>query len=344
MAANKRKPKLIAIVGPTASGKSELAVKLAKKFSGEIISADSRQVYRELDIGTGKVVGRWIKLKAPRPSRGEAGGEQKSTLVPSLGRKKLKTETQNLKVFAYKSVIHHCIDFVPPSKSFSAAEFKKCAEAAIQDIADQGKLPILVGGTGFWIDTVAHNLNIPTVPPNPNLRKKLTTKTAAELVAILKKLDPARAKTVEPKNPRRLIRAIEIARALGFVPKLKKRKAYNVLWLGLKSPQQTLHRNIKRRVRKMLDCGLAAETKKLLHHRLTKKRISELGFEYRSALLFLEKKVSRRHLEKALVRDTLKYARRQAVWFKRNRAIHWLATKKEADELLQKFLAAKLNP
>src|SRR5947209_15079783 len=130
--------KLIAIVGPTASGKSEFAVEVAKKCNGEIISCDSRQVYKGMDIGTGKIEGKWQKEK-----------------------------------FVYKGVPHYCIDFVDPKKQFSAALFQKQAQKAVADVQKRGKLAVLCGGTGHWVDAVALNQKLPEVKPNVALRKKL---------------------------------------------------------------------------------------------------------------------------------------------------------------------------
>ena len=282
------KQKLIVIVGPTASGKSEFAVKLAKKINGEIISADSRQIYRGLDIGTGKVLGKWIKDK-----------------------------------FIYKGIVHHCIDFVSPKNIFTAAEYKKCAQRAIEDIMGRGKTPILVGGTGFWIDAVVFDLKLPEVPPNLKLRKKFEKKSSRELLEILKKLDPRRAKTVEQKNPRRLIRAIEIAKALGRVPVLKKREHYQATWIGIDPDRKTLEKKITHRASQMLKRGLVREVKNLLKKGITKKRIKEFGFEYKTVLDYLDKKVAYREIRSLLVRDTLRYARRQMTWFKRNKEIKW---------------------
>src|SRR3989344_4057410 len=164
--------KIVVVVGPNASGKSEFAVRLAKKINGEIISADSRQVYKGLDIGSGKI------------TKKEMGG------VP-----------------------HHCLSVANPKKIFTALNFKKCAQKAIAAIYHSGKTPIIVGGTGFYIDAALGRIKLGGVPPNLKLRKKLANKSPAELLKMLKKLDPARAKTIEQKNPRRLIRAIEILKA-----------------------------------------------------------------------------------------------------------------------------------
>ncbi len=280
---------MIAIVGPTASGKSELAVRIAKKYSGEIISADSRQVYKGLNIGTAKVPGVW--------QRG---------------------------VFVYKKIPHHCIDFVPPQKTYSVAEYQICAAAAIRDIAHRGKIPILVGGTGLWIDAVVYGWQLPHVAPDKKLRAHLEKKTAPELLKMLQKIDPARARTVEQKNPRRIIRAIEIAQALGSIPPLKKQSRYDALWIGLRPPQDKLARRISERAGNMLHQGLPRETKALLKQRISKKRIRELGFEYRAALEYVSGTITKKEYAEKIAHDTKKYARRQMTWWKRNQEIIWI--------------------
>src|SRR3989338_8024568 len=172
--------KIIVILGPTASGKSALGVKLAKKINGEIISADSRQVYKGLDIGSGKITKKEMR-----------------------------------------GVPHHCIDIVSPKKIFTVVDFKKCADKAIEKNFAKNKTPIIVGGTGLYIQAIVDNIVLPEVKPNWKLRKELEKKTTEEMFKMLKKLDPERAKNIDAKNPRRLIRAIEIAKSLGKMPKLK---------------------------------------------------------------------------------------------------------------------------
>jgi len=294
------KPELIIVVGPTASGKSKFSIKLAKKLKGEIISADSRQIYRGLDIGTDKVPGRWTRDEKLTPAR---------------------------KFFTYRGIRHHGIDFVSPRRTFTVMEYKKYAQAAIQDIIARGKIPIIVGGTGFWIDALVYDLNIPAIPPNPKLRLELERKSTTKLLQILRRLDPNRAKTIEPQNKRRLIRAIEIAKVLGEVPKLQKKKSsYRTLWLGLNPPYETWLLKVRKRARTMIKKGLVLETKKLLRKGIPSKRIREFGFEYRAALDYLAKKISKQELYERIVQDTLKYARRQKRWWKRNQEIHWLTT------------------
>lgn len=320
------KLKLLVIVGPTASGKSELAVAIAKTvarknlggFRGaEIISADSRQIYRGLDIGTAKVPGRWTK---PR-----FGGSASKKAV-----------------FMHKGIPHHCIDFVSPKKFFSVAEFRRCAEAAIQDISGRGKLPIVAGGTGFWIDALVSGTTIPAVPPNPASRKKLEKKSARELLALLTNIDPRRSRSIEKKNPRRLIRAIEVARALGRVPPMRKRSPYEALWIGIRPDEKVLAQRIKTRSGAMARRGLGREVKILREKKTPKKRLREFGFEYRLALEAEEGTISKKELAEQLTRETLRYALRQTAWWKKNRAVRWIKKPSSAAPLLKNFLKSRI--
>ena len=288
---------LIVIVGPTASGKSKLAVRLARKFLGEVISADSRQVYRGLDIGTGKI-------------------------------------TQD----EMQGVSHHLIDVADPKRQFSLAEFQHLAEKAISDITRRGKIPFLVGGTAFWVDAVAYGLRLPAVPPNKALRKRLGKKNARELFRILKRLDPARARTIERQNPRRLIRAIEIARAIGRTPKVKRRIPYRVLWLGVSLPSAMLKQRISKRLLKRLRQGMLTEAKHLRSDGLSWKRFYELGLEYRFLAAHLQGKLTKQQMIAGLERNIWRYARRQLAWWQRNKRIHWVKSAPAAERLVRRFL------
>src|SRR3989344_1028936 len=211
-----KKPKLLVIVGPTSSGKSALAVSLARKFGGEVISADSRQVYRGLDIGTGKIT----KLEM-------------------------------------KGVPHHLLDEMSSHRIFTAHDFAEKARAAISDIAARGKLPILAGGTGLYLDVLAGRVTLPNVPVNKKLRARLSKKTPAQLFSLLKKRDPERAKTIDPHNPRRLIRALEVTATLGTVPKpAAYRSLYNALWIGLDVDLSKLEKKIASRLSTRLKRGM----------------------------------------------------------------------------------------
>jgi tRNA dimethylallyltransferase len=308
----KQKPKIIIVVGPTASGKSELAVRMAKKFNGEIISADSRQVYRGLDIGTGKVPGKWRKLNGKRR-------------------------------FIYKNIAHYCIDFVSPQKKFSAAEYKKCAARAIEDIANRGKTPIIAGGTGFYIDSVAYDLSIPEVAPSAKLRRQLEKKSAAELLTLLKKIDPERAETIDKKNPRRLIRAIEIAKALGRVPSLKKSSPYEILWLGMKPPPEILTKRIRKRLLSRMRQGMIKEARRL-KKKLGWKRFYEFGLEYRFLADYLRQKITKKEFKEKLETAIRQYAKRQMTWFKKNKKIRWIKDENTAANYANSFLSAGTRP
>lgn len=276
--------KIIVILGPTASGKSALAVKIAKKINGEIISADSRQVYKGLNIGSGKI------------TKKEMGG-----------------------------ISHYCLDLVSPKKIFTVADFKKCADGAIEKIFAKNKIPIIVGGTGLYIQAVVDNIVLPEVKPNWRLRKELEKKTTEEMFAILKKLDIERAKNIDSKNPRRLIRAIEIARVLGKVPDLDIQcPSREALQIGIKLTDEVLKKNIEKRIKKMLKDGLVAETENLRKSGLSWKRIYELGFEYKYPALFLQRKIDKDEMLQKMLLENWQYAKRQMTWFKRDKRIKWV--------------------
>lgn len=284
-----KKIKIIVILGPTATGKSDLAVKLAKKFGGEIISADSRQVYKGLDIGSGKITKREMK-----------------------------------------GVPHYLLDVANPKRKFSVAQYKKLADRKILEISNKNvkhsvfnKLPIIVGGTGFYIQTIVDNLILPEVKPNYTLRKKLEKKSAGELFAMLKKLDKDRAREIEKDNPRRLARAIEIARALGKVPKLKTNPKYAALQIGLKLSDEKLKKNIHKRLLARMKKGMLSEARRLRQQGVSFKRLEALGLEYRYLALYLQKKIDKKEMLSKLETEIWRLAKRQMRWFKRDKRIKW---------------------
>ena len=279
----KSKIKIIAIVGPTAVGKSAYAVKLAKKINGEIISADSRQVYRGLDIGSGKIT-----------------------------RKEMR------------GVPHHLLDVASLKKIYNVSNFVSDSKSAIAEIVSRGRTPIVVGGTGFYIDALLSGQVLPEVPPNKVLHKKLEKKTKEQLFVILKKLDSRRAKDIDRDNPVRLIRAIEIATALGKVPKLKNANTYDVQWIGLTADREILRKRIEKRLKARLKQGMLREVKKLRKDGVSWKRLVNLGLEYRYAALHLQGKLSRPEFERILADKIYQYAMRQITWFKRNKNIKWM--------------------
>jgi tRNA dimethylallyltransferase len=287
--------KIIVIVGPTASGKSALAVDLAREYKDEVISADSRQVYRGLDIGTGKIT---------------------------------KREMQ--------SVPHHLLDVASPKRAFTAYDFARMARKCLFNILQNDKIPILVGGTGFYIDALLGRVSLPNVPPNKNLRKKLEKKTTTQLFAQLKRLSPKRAEVLtaknEQNNKRRLIRAIEIAVAprkkhtqtMSDSPMMDLRSpSFEVLWVGLRLDEDELKKRIRKRTRERMRRGMVAEARNLHKKGLSWKRMEELGLEYKHLADYLRDRIEKDRLIANIERDDWRYAKRQRTWFKRNKEIRW---------------------
>ncbi|OGE88026.1 MAG: tRNA (adenosine(37)-N6)-dimethylallyltransferase MiaA [Candidatus Doudnabacteria bacterium RIFCSPLOWO2_02_FULL_49_13] len=290
--------KLIVILGPTSSGKSSLAIKLARKFKGEIISADSRQVYKGMDLGTGKVT------------------KKEQQLIP-----------------------HHLLNVASPKKQFTVAEFKPLAQKAIQKIQAKKKLPFLVGGTPFYIYATIDDLQIPGVAPNFKLRNQLRNKTTTQLFAMLKKLDPRRAKNIDPHNPRRLIRAIEIIKSTGKpVPALSSRRAHpEALILGIKKDLAKLYKLIDARLELRLKAGLIGEVKKLRKLGVSWKRLQEFGLEYHFVSLYLQNKLTYDEMMLQLKNGIHKFAKRQMTWFKTDSRIKWIKNQKQAERLIKKY-------
>lgn len=293
------KQKVIAVVGPTASGKSALGVFLAQKIGGEIISADSRQVYRGLDIGTGKI------------TKKEMGG------VP-----------------------HYLLDVASPKKQFSASDFERLASKKIKEIHSRGKTPLVVGGTGFYVDVLMGRMTLPDVPPNQSLREKLEKKDVSKLFALLQKKDPRRAATIEPEHKRRIIRALEIAEAIGTNPEPNTEEKYEVLWLGLNPTETILHKKIHVRLLARMKAGMCAEAKQLHTRGLSYVRMKELGLEYRSLAELLLGEKTKDEMLSSLETAVKDYAKRQIRWFKRNPEIHWVTSKNEALRLVKAFISS----
>lgn len=276
--------KILVILGPTAVGKSDLAVELALKFDGEIVSADSRQVYRGLDIGTGKI-----------------------TTEEMLG------------------VPHHLLDVADPENIFTVVNWKVLAEKAVHSILERGRLPIICGGTGQYIQAIVDNATFPNVPPNPTLRKELSSKSTEELFSILNAIDPKRAGAIDSKNPRRLVRAIEIANAIGSTPTIKNQPLFQSLQIGLTLPTEELRQRIKIRLEKRLASGMIEEAKELHRSGLSYQRMEELGLEYRYLAKYLQNELTLDEMAAKLETEIGRYAKRQMTWFKRDKRISWFA-------------------
>jgi len=240
-----------------------------------------------------------------------------------------------------RNVPHHLLDVANPKKDFNVAQYKKLAEQAVSKILAKGKLPIIVGGTGFYVESITEGIIIPDVAPNKKLRKKLDKKTTEELASILKKFDPKRYETIDTKNPRRLIRAIEIATALGKVPPLQKEKpVYKTLKIGLKLPEKILQKKIHSRLITRIRQGMVAEARRLRVQGLSWKRMEELGLEYRYLGRYLRGLLNKKEMVEELERQIRHYAKRQITWFKRNQKIKWFNPKdnRKIDLQVKNFL------
>jgi tRNA dimethylallyltransferase len=274
--------KLLVICGPTAVGKSSLAVDVAQKYDGEVVSADSRQVYKGLDIATGKI------------------SEEEMAGVP-----------------------HHLLDVVDPQKPFSVHDYKQDADAAVADIHDRDKLPILCGGSGFYIQAVVDDMVFPDVPPNEKLRKKLRKRSTENLYKELKAKDSRRAEEIDENNPVRLIRALEIVDELGKVPKLEKQQHFDTLQIGLDRADKELKQRIIARTKKRLEDGMIEEARELQKSGLSLKRLRDLGLEYKHLADFLEDKISKQELFENIVQSDWQYAKKQRTWFQNDDRIAW---------------------
>ncbi len=282
------KPKIIIILGPTSSGKSDVAVSIAKKFNGEIISADSRQVYKGMDLGTGKI-----------------------TKKEMLG------------------IPHHLLDVANPKTIFSVEKYKKLAEKKIEEILKKNKTPIICGGTGFYIDSIVKNILLPQVKPNKKLRKELEKKSAEQLFKILQKLSPSRAQNIDSKNKVRLVRAVEIAKALGNVPEVKELPSkYEFILVGIDLPDEVLKERIKIRLQKRLKAGMLKEVQNLNKNGVSWKRLESFGLEYRNCALFLQNKIIKEQMIQNIEKESFQYVKRQRTWFRRNNNIKWFGNNK----------------
>lgn len=277
-----KKPKVIVIVGPTASGKSALAVEIAKEFSGEVISADSRQVYRGLDLTSAKIT------------------EAEQAGIP-----------------------HHLLDVADVTEVYTASNYKHDAEIALKDILTRHQLPIIAGGTFFYVDTLLGKVSTPTVSPNEKLRHELEARTNSELYKELTQKDPRRAADIDPENKRRLVRALEIVDALGEVPATTSESPYDTLTIGLSVDLDQLSATIRERIIERLDQGMKEEVEALLVKGVTHERLEELGLECRYLSRHLSGQMTYEEMIGELTTKTRQFAKRQLTWLKRDQSITW---------------------
>ena len=295
--------KLVVILGPTASGKTDLSIKLAKKFNGEVVSADSRQVYKGMDVGSGKI------------TKKEMAG------IP-----------------------HYLLDVASPKKRFSVAQYQKLALRTIKNIRKRNKIPFLVGGTGFYIQSIVDGIIIPEVKPDWKLRKKLEKLTTEQLFEKLKKIDPRRAALIDGHNPRRLVRALEIVLKTGTtVPAPSRAEGLNldILQIGIIKSSDELKKSINKRLINRLEKSAMINEVKKLRKTLSWKRLEELGLEYRFVAQYIQNKISHEEMTYKIQMESEHYAKRQMTWFKRDKRIKWVKNYREAEKLTKIFLQQK---
>ena len=286
---DERRAHLLVICGPTATGKTDLAIALARHVGGEIVNADSRQVYRSMDIGTAK----------PTPAQRAAAP-------------------------------HHLLDVVDPDEPFTLADYLERAHNAIAGILTRGGLPIVVGGTGLYVRALAQGFAVPRVPPDPCLRAELEMLAEAEgspaLLARLRRSDPHTAATIDARNPRRLIRAIEVAEATGvsFAAQQKARPRYDALVLGLTADRALLYERADRRVDAMMAAGFLDEVAALYARGYSPDLPALSGLGYRQLGEHLRGARTLDDAVQATKLATHGFIRRQLTWFRREPGIHWL--------------------
>ena len=289
--------KVIAIVGPTASGKTAVAINVAKKLKTEIISADSRQIYSDFNIAVAK------------PTELEMNG-----------------------------IVHHMLGFVNPDDDFTVANFADEARKIIYRLHQEGKIPVVVGGTGLYFRILLENFDMPRVAPNKEMRAELEKLSIQELYEMLKKLDPVIAEKIHPNNTVKIIRALEVCKTLNMpmseAQKIKETPEFDVLWFGLNAEnRQFLYERVNKRVDIMLQNGLEAEAKEIFE----KYGNMHLLFDtigYKEFFDYFNGKISHDAMKEQIKQNTRRYAKRQLTWFRQNKKIRWFdIEKKSADEI-----------
>lgn len=289
---NKLKKPLIILTGPTAVGKTHLSIRLAKAVDGEIISADSMQVYRHMDIGSAKIL--------PEQMEG----------VP-----------------------HHLIDCLEPEEEFNVVRFQQMALEAMEGIYQRGRIPILTGGTGFYIQAITGDIDFTSHGEDTTYRRELEKQAAEEGAEVLhqklRAIDPASADAIHPNNVKRVIRALEYYQQTGQPisahnqEQRQKESPYNLAYFVLNDQRSRLYEQIDRRVDEMLARGLVEEVKKLKTMGYHRGMVSMQGLGYKEILAYLDGECSLEDAVYILKRDTRHFAKRQITWFKREREVEW---------------------
>ena len=286
------KPKAIVICGPTASGKTALSIELAKKIDGEIISCDSMQIYKDMDIGTAKPT---------------------------------KEEMQGIK--------HYLIDFVSPDKRYSVADFKQDAKNAMKEIIAKGKTPIIVGGTGLYVDSLIYEIDYPNIEFDENYRKQLEEKAEKEglekLYEEARKIDPQAIEKISVNDQKRILRILEIYHATGKNKTEQEKESrknpveYDYHVYAINWDREKLYERINKRVDIMIEQGLIEEVQKIYQKYATFPTAMQ-GLGYKEVVEYLENKCTKEEMIEKIKMETRRYAKRQLTWFRKNKQTIWL--------------------
>lgn len=312
-----KKKNLVVLVGPTAVGKTDISVEIAKNLYGEIISADSMQIYKYMDIGTAKI-----------------------------------TEEEK------KGIIHYLIDVVYPNEEFSVSDFQKKASILIEEISNRGRLPMIIGGTGLYINSLVYNLDFTNAVSNEMFREKYLDKANRfgneNIHNELKKIDPESSKRIHVNDTKRIIRALEIYYETGkpmsfYYNKFREpNDSYNLAFIGLKMDRKKLYDRINKRVDLMIEYGLVEEVERLLKIGYNKNLSSLQGLGYKEIIKYIDGEYSLDEAIEIIKRDTRRFAKRQLTWFRRDNRIMWIDidefnNKKEGANHLIEYLTEKFN-
>ncbi len=306
------KPKVIVICGPTASGKTALSIELAKKIDGEIISGDSMQIYKDMNIGTAK---------------------------PNI------EEMQGIK--------HYLIDFVDPDKRYSVADFKRDAEKAIKEILNKGKIPIVVGGTGLYIDSLIYGIEYQDIKFDEQYRKELEEIAIQDgglekLYNKAKEIDSVAIEKISPNDKKRILRVLEIYKATGKTKTEQEEESrkngikYDYRVFAINIEREKLYERINKRVDIMVQQGLIEEVKKLLQ-KYNEFPTAMQGLGYKEVVEYLEDKCTKEEMIEKIKMETRRYAKRQITWFKKNKQTIWIDGLKDKQDNIQIILEEMKN-
>jgi len=307
-------PRVLCIVGATSSGKTLLGIRLAKRFGGEVINADARQVFQAFDIGTGKPM----------------GGK--------------RTSVGSRKMYLFEDVPHYLMDFLPPDKTMTVAEWQEKALVAVKGITTRKKLPIVVGGTGLYIQALVDNYVIPQVPPQPEFRKAMETKPLAELVRLLLRADPDAKDKVDLKNPRRVLRALEVSTFTGkpfTQQKVSAKAVIDPFMIAIKRERDELRARLNEAVESYIEAGWLDEIRKVRDMGIPWDAPAMTSIGYRELGAYIRGECTIDEAVRKTKEATWQYAKRQLTWFKRDQRIHWVKDEDEAEELVKAWLHGK---